>query len=267
MQRNLERRVVVVTGATCGLGASTAECFLHRGARLALVARSVPRLEATAGRLAAHGEAIAWPTDLRDWDAVQQAVDGVVQRWGHIDVLVNLAGTKREGPVESATLEDAMATLQVNYLGALASCRAVLPVMRRQGHGHVINVSSVLGRRATPERGLYAASKAALNALTDALRAELYGSGIHVTLVCPGRLAADDERSGWLAMTHRDAAERIAACVEHRPRELVLTPAARALTTIHALAPGLLDRLLNAWRHRETSQQGRGLARGGEPHV
>lgn len=253
MSEQFRDRVVVVTGASRGLGAAVAEGFAARGARVILLARSGARLERVKERVSAHGvEAVAHPTDLRDWRAVQQTFDRVFRQFNRVDVLVNLAGVKREGSVESTDLESAVETLRVNYLGAMACCKAVIPSMRDRRSGHIINVSSVLGKRATPHRGAYSASKAALNALTESLRMELFGTGVHVTLVCPGRLVKEGEpHNSWLAMTESRAAEAVVACAGHRPRELVLTLAGRGLLVLNALVPGLLDRLLCGWRERE----------------
>lgn len=263
MSGRLRNRIVVVTGASRGLGAATAEAFASRSATVILLARSEPQLQRVAARISARGnEAIVLPTDLRDWHAVRRTFDEVFRRFKRVDVLVNLAGVKHEGSVESTDHDAAMETLRVNYLGAMACCQAVIPSMRGRSSGHIVNVSSVLGKRATPQRGAYSASKAALNAFTDALRMELAGSGVGVTLVCPGRLAEEGERHhAWLATSNSRAAEAIVSCVERRPRELVLTLAGRVLVTLNALVPGLLDRVLCSWRERESTPAGSTLVK------
>ena len=249
----LQDRIVVVTGASRGLGAATAEAFAVRGAKVILLARSAAQLHRVAAQITAcGGEGLVFPADLRDRYAVEQAFDEILRRFKHIDVLVNLAGVKYEGSVESTDYDAAVEALRVNYLGAMLCCQAVIPSMRARGSGHIINVSSVLGKRATPQRGAYSASKAALNALTDALRMELAGSRINVTLVCPGRLTEEgEEQHGWLATSNARAAEAIVSCVQHRPRELVLTLAGRILVVLNALTPAFLDRMLRGWRERE----------------
>ena len=222
----------------------------QRGGRVALLARGIePLRQAEAAIAAAGGQGRAWPTDITDDQAVRSAVEGVVGCWGRIDVLINAAGIKVEGAVEQLEMAQARAAMEVNYLGALRLCQAVLPHMRRQGAGQLINVSSVLGKRATPQRGAYSASKAALNALTDALRTELAGTGIVVTLVCPGRLEAS--QNGLLASATRRAASRIVACIGRARREVILTPAGRALVALNAVAPGVVDRIVTRWRARE----------------
>lgn len=245
--------VAVVTGASRGLGAAIAVALAQRHTRVALLARSAAGLAATAERVtAAGGEARVCPVDLADWDAVAATFEQIASAWGRVDVLVNAAGNKQVGPIEAATRAEAETSLAVNYLGALACCKAVVPGMRARGSGHVLNVSSVLGKRATPTRGLYSASKAALNALTDALRMELAGTGVHVTLVCPGRLA-DDASQAALAQPVLRSAARIVRCLDRPQRELVLSAPGKALVWFNALAPGLLDRFLLWWRSRERS--------------
>lgn len=195
------------------------------------------------------GEARCWPTDISDASAIAATVEDITRAWGRIDVLINAAGTKVEGAVEHTTDDEAHRAMKVNYFGALRLCQAVLPHMRRLGSGHIVNVSSVLGKRATPGRGAYSASKAALNALTDALRTELLGTGIRVTLVCPGRLNTD--RNGLLSSSNQRAAERIVGCLAKPRRELVLTGAGRILVALNSVAPWAVDRIVRHWRSRE----------------
>lgn len=255
-------RSAIVTGASRGLGALVAAALARRGVAVALLARDRERLEGVAAQIRATGGiAEPFPVDLADFGAATRAAEAALARLGRIDALFNIAGAKLEGPAEQAKLADAQNALAVNYLAPLALCRAVIPAMRRQGSGNIISVSSVLGLRATPERGLYAASKAALNALTDALQVELAGSGIRVTLVCPGRLIAANEPQSWLAMSEADAAERIARCMDHPRRRLTLTLAGRALDLLNRLSPRLADLLLRRVHRRRAARDQRGGGR------
>jgi uncharacterized protein len=259
----LKDKVVVVTGASRGLGAAIAVGLAKRGATVAMLARTTVSLDRVVEQVRrSGGQGERWSIDLRDWQTVETAFRGILDRWGRIDVLVNAAGAKREGPVEQTTMGDAMEMLAVNYLGALACCRAVIPAMRRQGTGHIVNVSSVLGKRATPGRALYSASKAAMNAMTESLRVELMGTGIGVTLVCPGRLAEPGTVGRrLLAMTPEHAAERIIRAVVKPRREVVLTLAGRGLSALNAFAPGFVDRILHRWRRAERGGGQSGISR------
>ena len=236
----------MLTGASRGLGAAMALEFARRGARLALLARDQSRLDAVAAQARDLGaETMVLAVDVRETQALGRVVERVVDRWGRLDVLANVAALTVECSVEDAEHETVRAILETNYLAPLALCQAALGPMRRQNFGRIINVSSILGKRATPFMGPYAASKAALNAITDALRVETSGSGIRVTLVCPGRLRPEGESSSrLLTMPINKAARRIVDCVERPPPELILTSAAKILGWMNAVAPGWVDRIV-----------------------
>lgn len=238
----------IITGASRGLGAAVAERLAAEGMTLGLIARTREDLHKTQLKIdEAGGRAEIFPCDLNDWDAVQNAVNKFHESFSRLDLLVTCAGAKRVGPAATFERDDALSTLGVNYLGAVGACQAALRHMKRGAQ--IINVSSVLGKRATPGRGAYSASKAALNAYTDALRVELATAGIIVTLVCPGRLDAEEQsQAGVLEQGVARAAKVIVNCVGRRRREVVLTPAGKVLTTLNVIAPGIVDRILGRWR-------------------
>jgi NAD(P)-dependent dehydrogenase (short-subunit alcohol dehydrogenase family) len=253
-------QVALITGASRGFGAALARSFAAAGTRVALAARSQSALEDVAAEIERSGGiAKAFPCDVKDWDAVEALVRRVVAEWGRIDVLVNAVGLQCNGSVEETSRSTALELLQVNYLGPLACCRAVLPVMRGQRSGHIVNIASVLGWRATPQRSAYAASKAALISLSDALRCEVAGSGILVTLICPGRLDTD-QRSTKTRAAHAQsldvAIDQIFRAIESGKRHVVLSNAARVLHWLGMLAPGLADRVILAQRRRERKMPG-----------
>ncbi len=180
----LQGRLAIVTGASAGIGAATARLFAAEGARLVLNARRKERLEAVASETGA----VAVVGDITD-PAVQGAL--VEAAGGRVDLLVNNAGYGEPGPVELVPEEAARRQLEVNLFAAAALARAVLPLMRAQRSGRILNVSSIAGRMGYPLFGWYCASKHALEGLSDALRFEARPFGIQVCLVEPGPIATE----------------------------------------------------------------------------
>jgi short-subunit dehydrogenase len=178
----LAGRVVVVTGASSGIGEATARLAAKHGARLVLAARRTGRLEALAADL---GEAVTIQTDMRDPAQIQRMVDRAVSAYGTVDVLVNNAGQGLHVPVEQIRLEDLTAITELNVYGPLLAMQAVIPLMRDAGAGHIVNVSSGTTLMTPTGTAGYAATKAALNMLSAAARAELAGDGITVSTVYP----------------------------------------------------------------------------------
>jgi len=184
--RGLAGRTVIITGASAGIGAATARVLAMSGLRVAVCARRRERLDSLAASLrAAGGEALVYGLDVTDAAAVRAMVDDVGARWGGVDVLVNNAGRGLSTIVEDTKPEEFRELLELNVMAVFTATQAVLPWMRRAGRGHIINVSSIVGRRGVPFRGAYSATKCALGGLSEALRVELTGSGILVSLVYP----------------------------------------------------------------------------------
>ena len=179
--------VVVITGASAGIGRATAIRFAREGATIVLAARSRERLERLAERLEHRFgvEVLVVPCDVRDRGQVEELAEAAIATFGRIDVLVNNAGYGLYGRIEDTPDEAFRDLLETNVLGVHHAIRAVLPHMRRRASGHIVNVGSVVGKRSWPYHGAYAASKFALTGLTQALRGELAGSGVSVTLVLP----------------------------------------------------------------------------------
>lgn len=178
-----------VTGASRGLGAEIVEAALTRGHQVVATARDVEVIRHTFPD--ATDSLLAAPVDVTDERQVYAAAQAAVERFGRIDVLVNNAGRGLLSAVEEASDQAARALFDVNVFGVLNVQRAVLPTMRAQRSGHVINMSSVGGFTTAPAWGLYAATKFALEGMSEALRAELEPLGIHVTIVEPGGFRTD----------------------------------------------------------------------------
>lgn len=180
-------QVVVVTGASSGIGRATAFVFAREGATTILASRSREKLEALAGEIRRFNPQVrVLPTDVSSREQVEAMVHAVATEFGRIDVLVNNAGGAAVGAVDGERfVEDARHLLDVDFFGKIFCARAVLPIMRRQGHGAIVNLSSVVGRKAFPHFAAYSAAMHAVAAFSDALRQELRGTGIRVSTIHP----------------------------------------------------------------------------------
>lgn len=178
------QRVWVITGASSGFGRALARAVLGQGDRAVVTARQRGAVQDLAD---AHpGQAFPLALDLTDADSVPTAAAAAEQAFGHVDVLVNNAGFGVIGAVEEMTPAEYRPMMEANFFGTVAFTRALLPAMRRRRSGHIVNISSVAGVTARPGYGFYAASKFALEGLSEALAGELKPLGLHVTLIEPG---------------------------------------------------------------------------------
>lgn len=257
MEKTLEGKIAIVTGASSGIGAATARSLAERGAAVALAARNVEKLAATERELSASGgRTLTVETDVSDRDSVRRMVERTVGELGSPDILVNNAGLGLSGRVAELRAEDLRYVFEVNLLGPLNCIQAALPHMNRGGR--IINISSVVGKRAIPKVGGYCATKFALNALSDALRVEIAKRGVTVTSVYPGTTRTSfrdnsrrtrDEKRGWRprGVTPDKVAEKIARAAEKGGRDVYITPSDRLFVAATTLLPGLMDRVLRRW--------------------
>jgi len=191
----LQDKVVVVTGASGGIGAAMAKEFASAGARVVLAARSQPVIERLANELGGPGRALTLPTDVADVSSVEGMVEQTLSAFGRIDILVNNAGIGYFAPLRQVKLDRVRHVFDVNVMGPLVAIQAVVPHMQTQGDGHIINVLTCAGRIPIPFQGIYGASKAALILLTDTLRVELAPLRIAVTGIYPGTVNTSFENN------------------------------------------------------------------------
>jgi short-subunit dehydrogenase len=252
-------RVVAITGASSGIGRATALRLARGGNAVVLCARRADRLQSVADEIAAGGgRAVAVAGDVTREADMGRLVQTALERFGRLDVMLCNAGFGIYGAADSITAEQMRELLDVNYLGTFYAIRAAMPEFRRQGTGHVIVVSSIVGKRGVPYMGAYAATKFAQVGLAECLRAELHGTNIHVTVVFPTSTKTEffdvmAKASGHATRAlgpRQDAiqvADAIARAIDRPVPEVYPYRKARALVVLNAIAPGFCDRLVKKW--------------------
>jgi short-subunit dehydrogenase len=259
-------KLVLITGASSGIGEATAKRYAASGARVLLLARNAERLDRVASAIKrAGGTAAGFPVDLADAKAVETVAAKVLAGAGVPDILINNAGAGRWLPFLDTTADEALAMIEVPYLAAFNLTRALLPPMLKRKSGALAFITSPASYIAWPNAAAYTAARRAMSGLADALRTELSGSGLSVTLVVlgtvesgywehnPGSRAHMPETSRLMpAMSSAQAAEAIFAGVAGGRRMVVKPAILRALFLLNAFAPGLVARQLR----RATKRRG-----------
>ena len=265
MNNSINSKVVIITGASSGIGAATARRLARDGMRLTLAARRLDRLEQVAAEVESlGGEALVVQTDVRNQAEIQRMVKATHDRWGQIDVLLNNAGMGNDKPLFRTKSERVRDEINVNLIGVIECAQAVLPVMLRQKSGQIINVASIAGLVALPGSTIYCATKYGVNGFSDALRRELRGFGITVSAFCPGftpteispdlKAAAEGRpgaprRPGLMPVAY--VADQIARLIRHPRREVIIPPSWKILVLIAYLFPGVADTLIHLFLSKE----------------
>jgi short-subunit dehydrogenase len=253
--------VVIVTGASAGIGRELALQLAARGAHLALAARDPVKLEEVAAECRARGvRAIAVPTDVGDEEKCGELVQRTVDEFGRLDTLVNNAGISMWARFDEVTdLSGFEALMRVNYLGSVYCTHHALPHLKRS-RGRIVGVSSLTGKTGVPTRSGYAASKHAMTGFFDSLRIELAESGVTVTMVYPGFVATEIRERAFgpdgrplgagnspvrerEVMTAEECARQILEAAASRRRELIMTTRGKVGWILKVFAPGLIDRI------------------------
>jgi NAD(P)-dependent dehydrogenase (short-subunit alcohol dehydrogenase family) len=228
MAANLEGKVAIVTGGSRGIGQAIAAALLQNGVNVAISGVNKEHLqnaEAELGKTAVHGARImTFAADVRDQLAVQSFVDETVRRQGGLDIVVNNAGVGWFGSVESQAHDEWRRVIDTNLTGMFNCCRAAIPHLRRRGGGYIINISSLAGSNPFAGGASYCASKAAVDAFTEALMQEVRHDGIRVTYIKPGSVNTDfmghaDPQNDW-KLRPGDVAQVVVDLVSHDARSL-----------------------------------------------
>jgi short-subunit dehydrogenase len=259
---------IAITGASAGIGRATAVRLARDGACVALSARRADRLDQVAGEVrAAGGRALPIVADVTREHDMHRLVEDAVSAFGRLDVMMCNAGFGVSGAIDEIDPARVRRLVEVNYLGTVYAAQAALPVFRRQQRGHLIVVSSVVGQRGVPYMGAYAATKFAQVGLAESLRAELVGSGIHVTLVYPvsteteffdimQRESGVATRAAGPRQEASAVADAIARAIARPVPEVYPYRRARMLTVLNAIAPGVCDRLVRQFGRQPIAGSG-----------
>ena len=251
--------VVAITGASAGIGKATALRLAREGASVAICARRLDRLEAVADDIRrAGGQALAVAADVTRPEDMQAFVDATVKAFGRLDVVICNAGFGIYGEIDRVTPEQMRAVMDVNYFGTFNTVRAALPVFRAQGHGHTIIISSIVGKRGIPFMGPYSATKFAQVGMAESLRAEVKGTGLHVSVVYPIStetefFAVMTQNSGFATRAQgpkqspESVAEAIVRAIRKPVAEIYPYLPAKGLAVLNAIFPGLTDTITKRW--------------------
>ncbi len=253
MRRSIAGKVVVVIGASSGIGRETALRFAHLGGHVVVAARRPDRLASLRDEIIhAGGKALAVPTDVTAPGQIERLLGATLEHFGRTDIWINCAGIGMVAWVTDTTDAEMRRIWEVNFMGTFHACQAALEQMMRQGSGHIINVSSLAGRFALPLNSAYAASKHAVNALSQSLGRELQGSGIRVSVIMPG--LTDTEffdamvsklpgrgRSVVSAMPVGRVAEAIVRCALRPRDQVIVAPLGRWLIVLAEAFPPIFN--------------------------
>jgi short-subunit dehydrogenase len=269
MQSHREARVIAITGASAGIGRATALRLAREGCAIVACARRAERLDTLAEEIAAAGgQALTVVADVTSEPAMANFVERTVERFGRLDVMMCNAGFGIYGAIDDISADQMRKLMDVNYFGTFYAARAALPVFRRQQRGHIVIVSSIVGKRGVPYVGAYSATKFAQVGLAECLRSELTGSGIHVSVVCPistptefvevmvRETGGDISQSLGPVQPVEQVAEAVARAIERPTAEVYPYRKSRGLVLLNALAPGLTDRVVQRFGRKPIKRPG-----------
>lgn len=252
--RSIAGKVAVITGASMGIGEAIAKLFVEHGAQVVLLSRDAGRVESARTRIGHADQTLALACDVRHREEIDRAVGLVMHHFQRIDIWVNNAGHGLLDSVATAPMVDVRETFDTNLFGALEAMKAVIPIMKQQGGGSIINISSVAGHIPLPFHAIYSATKFALNAIGKAARVELAKTGINVLTVCPGYVRTEfganaikgsDYRQVRPASVRGITAERVARATLNgylaNKREVIVPWYMHLVVKLYQLLPAVVE--------------------------
>jgi short-subunit dehydrogenase len=265
MMNTIKDKVIIITGASSGIGAAVARRLAREGARLALAARREDRLQQVAADAQALGaEVLILPTDVRRQEDIQRMVQAVLERWGRIDILFNNAGVGNDDALVKTKSERIRNEVGINLTAVIECAQAVLPAMTARKSGHIINVASIAGLIGVPGSTVYSATKFGVNGFTDALHREMLDTGVRVSAFCPGYTPSEISTDlkahaegqpnaprvpGLMPIAY--VADQVARLIQRPRLRMVIPPSWKILVVTAYFFPGLADALISLFRPAE----------------
>ena len=253
-QNVLAGKVAVITGASMGIGEAIAKLFAECGAQVVLLSRDSGRLEAARARIGRTEQTLALACDVRNREEIDRAIGLVVHHFQRIDIWVNNAGHGLLDSIANVNMADCHETFETNFFGALEGMKAVIPIMKQQRSGTIINISSVAGHIPLPFHAIYSATKFAMNAVGKAARIELANTGINVLTVCPGYVQTDFGANAIKGQANQQvrpksvrgiSAERVARATLQgylkNKTEVIVPWSMHPMVKLYQLFPGLVE--------------------------
>ncbi|PWH14169.1 MAG: short-chain dehydrogenase [Anaerolineae bacterium] len=266
MPNFFQNKTALISGASSGIGKALALQLAQSGCKMALLARTLERLEEVAQQVRSLGaEALVLPTDLTDPNAIRTAVQTTLSAWGEIDFVFSNAGQYHRSPIRDLKVELLRQSMEINFYSHVELVLACLPSMLERKSGHLVLVSTMDAKKGIPPDTPYVAAKCALAGFGDILRQELHGSGVQVTLVFPGRV--DTPMVANLEVPWISAKISAAACakailkgVQRRKAEIILPPQTYLLYYLQVFAPRLADFAVRFFRLEGWERSERGAS-------
>ncbi len=256
-KRNLSGKVVIITGASSGIGEETAKVFAKAGCKVVLSSRNLENLNKVADEIKSFNpNVLVVQADVSDFKSLDNLVEQTLKNFGRIDILINNAGYGVYGWFHQTPFDEIEKIMRVNFLGSAYLIHKVLPLMIEQKDGIIVNVSSVVGKRGVSGMAIYSASKFALSGLTEALRVEYKKFGIHFIGVHPGTTdtkffenakyyGTNRMQGRFMIMSAEKVAKEILKAVVKRKREIVLTPVGKLTVAINKIFPSFVEYMMS----------------------